>query len=199
MKSPPAGHDGTDIDPRFCGSDSVTFAAFYRRYVDDVLHFVVRRTADPNLAADLTAEVFVVVIEAAHSYRGGDGGPRAWLYGIARNVIAGHIRRSSRQRHTEARVAGRRLLDDDDIGQLEERIDAAEDARRLYAEITALPDGERAVLELVALDGLQVTEAAAALGIRPVTARVRLHRARRSLQAAAGAPGPDRVATTTLI
>jgi RNA polymerase sigma-70 factor (ECF subfamily) len=37
------------------------------------------------------------------------------------------------------------------------------------------------VLELVSVDGLTVTEAAAALNIRQVTARVRLHRARQAL------------------
>jgi RNA polymerase sigma factor (sigma-70 family) len=46
-----------------------------------------------------------------------------------------------------------------------------------------LPEAERAVLELVALDELSVAEAAAAAGLRPVTARVRLHRARRKLRA----------------
>jgi len=38
------------------------------------------------------------------------------------------------------------------------------------------------VLELIALDDLSVREAAAVLGVRPVTARVRLHRARGALR-----------------
>ena len=44
-----------------------------------------------------------------------------------------------------------------------------------------LSEAERAVLELVSVDGLSVRDAARALGIRPVTARVRLHRARQRL------------------
>jgi RNA polymerase sigma-70 factor (ECF subfamily) len=44
------------------------------------------------------------------------------------------------------------------------------------------------VLELVAIDELPVKEAAAALGIRPGTARVRLHRARRAVRDALGRP-----------
>ena len=40
------------------------------------------------------------------------------------------------------------------------------------------------MLELVSVDGLTVAEAAAALRIRQVAARVRLHRARKSLLAA---------------
>ena len=46
-----------------------------------------------------------------------------------------------------------------------------------------LPEAERAVLELVAIDELTVAAAATAAGVRPVTARVRLHRARRKLRA----------------
>ena len=46
-----------------------------------------------------------------------------------------------------------------------------------------LSDDERAVLELIALDGLTVTDAAQVLGVQPVTARVRLHRARRTVRA----------------
>jgi RNA polymerase sigma-70 factor (ECF subfamily) len=64
-----------------------------------------------------------------------------------------------------------------------EKIDAVRQFRALHRRLQALPEGERAVLELVSVDGLTVAEAAAALGIRPVAARVRLHRARRALQA----------------
>ncbi|WP_274535760.1 RNA polymerase sigma factor [Streptomyces sp. CB02009] len=48
--------------------------------------------------------------------------------------------------------------------------------------MSALPSSQRAVLEMVAVDGLTVTEAAAALRISTVAARVRLHRARRAMQ-----------------
>jgi DNA-directed RNA polymerase specialized sigma24 family protein len=55
-------------------------------------------------------------------------------------------------------------------------------ARSLYQQLAELPPGERAVLELVALDGLTVAEAARALGVNPVAARVRFYRARRALR-----------------
>jgi RNA polymerase sigma-70 factor (ECF subfamily) len=65
---------------------------------------------------------------------------------------------------------------------MHDRIDAAARARELYAALAGLPEGERAVFELTALDGMSPGEAAAVLGIRPVTARVRLHRARATLR-----------------
>ena len=82
---------------------------------------------------------------------------------------------------TVQRYSGRRLLDDDDIARLEERIDAEAQAGELFLAMDRLSDAERAVLELVSMDGLTVQDATRALGIRPATARVRLHRARRRL------------------
>lgn len=163
---------------RRIGSDPDAFEAFYRRHVADVGRFVARRVADPHTGADVTAEVFLQVVRSAARYRGGPGGGRGWLFGIARNVAAAAHRDAARERDLGARISGRRLLDADDIARAEERIDAARRLAALTPSLSGLPDGERAVLELVALDGLTVAEAAAALGIRPGTARVRLHRAR---------------------
>jgi RNA polymerase sigma factor (sigma-70 family) len=69
-----------------------------------------------------------------------------------------------------------------DLTRLHERLDAEAEARRLYGAMERLPEGERAVLELVALDGLGAAETGQALGISQVAARVRLHRARRLLR-----------------
>jgi RNA polymerase sigma-70 factor (ECF subfamily) len=160
--------------------DPAALEAFYRQHVALVTRFVARRVADPHMIADLTAEVFLAVISSAHTYSPSRGPQAAWLYGIARNVIAGESRRSAGERRAAGRIAGRRLLDEDDIARLEERIDAESPGRAAYQALERLPEDERAVLELVAIDGLPVNEAAAALGIRPGTARARLHRARRA-------------------
>ena len=162
--------------------DPGTFEAFYRAHVEAVQRFVARRVGDPDLAADLTADVFLAAIDAAAGYRPERGTPSAWLLGVARNVVANDHRRAGRERAAHARVEGRRLLAPDDIERMQERIDAAAQARKLFGAVSRLPDGERAVLELVALDELSVAEAAAVLGVRPVTARVRLHRARGALR-----------------
>ncbi len=171
--------------------DPEAFEAFYRRHAAPVSRFVARRTADPQLVADLTAEVFHEVIRSAHTYRAGRGSELGWLYGIARNVLASDRRREALRLRAERGAAGRRLLDDDDIARLEERIDAETTARSLRETLSALPEKERAVLELVAVDGLSLTDAAAALGIRPGTARVRMHRARERVARAASPPADN--------
>jgi RNA polymerase sigma factor (sigma-70 family) len=184
--------DSKPADVRRIGTDPTAFEAFYREHVDAVERFVVRRVRDPHRAADLTAEVFLAAIESADGYRPSRGTPVAWLYGVARNVLAADRRRQGREFDAATRFGGRRLLDEDDIARLEERIDAEVRAGELCIALDHLSEGERAVVELVSVDGLMVEDAARALGIRPVTARVRLHRARRRLQYQLGSsPSPS--------
>lgn len=169
-------------------SDARAFEAFYRRHFDAVRRFVVRRVDDPHLAADLIADVFLAAIDSAPSYRPSIGDPRRWLYGVARNVVAGERRRSARELRATTRISGRALVDSDDLADLLERIDAEAQARRLYEAMDQLSDDDRGLMELVALEGLSVRDAAKLLGLSQVAARVRLHRARRALQSRLGHP-----------
>jgi RNA polymerase sigma-70 factor (ECF subfamily) len=164
-------------------TDPDAFEVFYREHVDAVERFVARRVGDRELAADLTADVFVAAIESAARYRPAKGAPTAWLFGIAQFVVAGRVRRAGRERRANARIRGRELLHGDDIARIDERLTAAEHSRRLFLAMDHLPPAERAVLELIALDELSLSEVAVALGISPVNARVRLYRARRRMTA----------------
>lgn len=163
------------------GSDPDAFEVFYRQHVEAVERFVARRVGDRELAADLTADIFVAAIESADNYRAGRGSPVAWLFGIARVLVSAERRRVGRERAAGADVLGRRLLDADDFARIDERLDAEAHSRRLYQAMGHLSEEQRAVLELVALDGLSLREASAVLGIAPLAARGRLHRARRRM------------------
>lgn len=157
------------------------FERFYREHLPFVRSYLARRVSDPFDIADLTADVFVAVIRSAESYRRELGPPRAWLTGVARRVLADHWRAGAREEGTVRRLQGRRLLDDDGVDRIVGRVDAEAQARALLAAIARLPAPLRDVVELVAVDGLAVTDAAAVLGITPGAARVRYHRARRAL------------------
>ncbi|MGH2974346.1 MAG: RNA polymerase sigma factor, partial [Solirubrobacterales bacterium] len=177
-------------------TDPDLFEAFYREHLEDLQRFVARRVGDRDRAADLTAEIFLAAIDSAHRYRPRSGTPKAWLYGIARVLVANDHRRRDRERAREERFRGSALLEEEDAARMDARIDAAAQSRRLYLAMDRLPEAERAVLELVAIDDLTVAEAAAAVGVRSGTARVRLYRARRKLrahlEAAANQPNPGK-------
>jgi RNA polymerase sigma-70 factor (ECF subfamily) len=156
---------------------------FYRRHVAKVTGVGVRRFSTPEDVADFVANVFLEVLRSAGSYDPRRGDAVAWLYGLAGNVAAGMRRQQRRSTDAEHRLAGRSLLDADDYARVEERIDAATALRRAYEAMQQLPDQDRRLLELVAVDGLSTGEAANALGITAVATRVRLVRARARLRA----------------
>ncbi|MEU9888129.1 RNA polymerase sigma factor [Sphaerisporangium sp. NPDC051011] len=176
--------------PGEMAGDPEAFEAFYRRHIDEVTRFLARRVDDPHTVADLVAEVFLAAIDSAHTYRPALGSETAWLYGVTRNTLLAERRRAARELQAGRRIAGRRLLEADDVARLEERIDAEASAREALDAMRELPEGERALLELVVVDQLTLPEAASVLGIRQGTARVRLHRARRSLRRVPGVVPP---------
>ena len=163
------------------------FAALYDATARDVFAYVRRRTSGD--AEDLVAEVYAVAWR-----RRADLPPpplrRAWLFGVARNLLKADARRRHRE---EALVHELAPAPGADPG-------AARDdtARVVAAAVERLGPTEREVLRLTAWEGLTPVEVAVVLGVRPGTARVRLHRARRALAAdpdvvaLVGAPVPLR-------
>lgn len=172
----------TEDDVSSIGRDPDLLEAFYREHAETVRAFLARRVSDPHLVADLTADIFLAAIDSAERYRSTDGRPIAWLLGIARNKVADAQRKRARRLRAESRVVGHRLLDDDAIHRIDERIEAERMTRALYAALAQLPARDRLLMELVAVDGMSVVEAAEQLGVKPATARVRLHRSRARLR-----------------
>jgi len=164
------------------GRDPRAFEELYRRHVRKVVSFAARRCTSPEEVPDLVAAVWLEVIVSADRFDHRRGKAVPWLLGIASNLHASEARRRVRQQEAARRLAGQRILDEDDHARLERQIEAAAVAPVLREGLARLPDGERRVMELVALDGLTPAEAAEALGILPAAARMRLARARRKLQ-----------------
>lgn len=168
--------------------DAQAFAEFYRRHVDKVIGFALRRLDHPEDVADLVAAVFVRVIESADRFDPRRGRALPWLFGVAANALADERRRQARADRAVQRLAGRRYLDPDDHVRVEERLDAETSTRRLYAAVRELSAREREAIALVVLDGLAPAQAAEALGVRPIALRARLARARRKLRKAMDHP-----------
>jgi RNA polymerase sigma factor (sigma-70 family) len=161
------------------------FEALYRANVAAVTAYFARRSADPQTVADLTADTFVRAITSFATFNPRKGTPRAWVFGIARRIYVAHCQAHSQQRSGVERLAGRRELAPDEVGDLIDRIDAERAGRALVTGLTTLPAEDRAVIELVDLAGLQAKEAAQVLGVSPGTLRMRLMRARARLRRAA--------------
>jgi RNA polymerase sigma factor (sigma-70 family) len=173
------------------GGAIADFERLYRANVDAVMAYFARRSRDPHVVADLTADTFVAVIASFGAFDPRKGTPRAWMFGIARRVYASYCEAHSQQQHRLQRLAGRRDLDQDQVEELLERIDAERAGRDLAAALASLPERDRAVIELVDLAGLRPQEAATALGLPPGVVRMRLMRTRARLRKLATTTNQD--------
>ena len=113
--------------------DAATFELFYRRHFERMLGFFARRTRDPELAADLTAETFAAALQSRHRYRPEKGSADSWLYSIAFRKLADAQRRGYAEDRARRRLGMERLEPSDDDIALIERLagdELGEPARR---------------------------------------------------------------------
>jgi RNA polymerase sigma-70 factor (ECF subfamily) len=158
------------------------YEALFTRTYPDVLRFVARR-AHPSHAEDVAAEVYLVAWRRLDELPDGEGA-RAWLFGVARNVLLTDHRSASRRAALDVRLADARQHPDGDDAAL---VSARVDLSRAWQRLT--PD-QRECLALTALDGLTSAEAAAVLGTSAVAYRIRLSRARAALRVHLDPPAP---------
>jgi|SRR5919204_3160179 RNA polymerase sigma-70 factor (ECF subfamily) len=164
-------------------SDPRAFEEIYRRHVGRVVAFAARRCRTPDEVHDLVGAIWLEVIAAAPRFDALRGQALPWILGVAANLVADRRRRKEREAEALRRLAGWRVLDDDDHARLEAMIDAERAAQPLIAGKNGLPAGERIALELVVLEGLNAVEVGEVLDVEPAAVRMRLARARRKLRA----------------
>jgi RNA polymerase sigma-70 factor (ECF subfamily) len=85
--------------------DTADFGAFYDRHVKTLLGYFQRRTGDPQVAADLTAETFASAIVAQERYVPTDAPALAWLYRIASRRLVDYQRRGAVERKLQRALA----------------------------------------------------------------------------------------------
>ena len=153
------------------------------REKDDVVEHLgpVRRyaralTRDEMQADDLVHDALVRAYERRSTFRLG-GALKPWLFSILHNTFVDGQRRRSAERRREAEIARGAA---DICPPAQESSLRLEQIRRGF---DALPEEQRAVLHLVAIEGLAYQDAAAALNIPIGTLMSRLGRARAALRA----------------
>ncbi|WP_455353838.1 RNA polymerase sigma factor [Streptomyces sp. SYSU K217416] len=156
------------------------FEAVYRDTCVPVLRFL-RRRLPYEAAEDALSEVYLTAWRRRAEVR---GEPLPWLYGIARLVVANSVRSTGRRhRLRELLVAAG---DDRPVPAAEQ---SAVDRIAAADALDRLPETAREALVLVAWDGLDVRQAARVAGCSTAAFSVRLHRARKLLEAALNESG----------
>lgn len=161
-------------------------AGWFDVHVDTIHRYVARRAGD-DVALDVTAETFRIALEQFDRFDASRGDERAWLYGIATNLVRRHWRSEQRSLRTHLRAAaGTDGVPGDPLVAVDARIDAERDAERVLDAIELLDPGDRDLLVLVAWERLSSGEISEALGIPASTIRARLRRIRAQLRADQG-------------
>lgn len=130
--------------------------------------------------SDATAdEIAAETLEIAWRRRGeSERDQLSWTLGIARGVLANRRRSEHRRAALEERIAA------EWIAAVPDPAEAVADRSELLAALGALNEDDRELLLLIAWDDLDRAQAARVVGCSRATLAVRLHRARRRLEAA---------------
>ena len=166
--------------------DPVRFGEAYRAHSQPILIFLTRRTYDPETALDLTAETFAKAFAGRRRFRGStDEELAAWLFAIARNVLARFLRRGVAERRALTRLGvDVPALEPYDVARIVELAGLAEMRDAVKHEFRTLSEHQREALQLRVVEELSYVDVARRLDVSEPTARARVSRGLRVLAAA---------------
>jgi len=147
---------------------------WYEAYGGPLYSYLRFHLSSPDMAEDLTAEVFLRALKAFSRFDPALGSPRAWLFRIAQNVLRDHQRQA--RRRPMVPLAGMRDLEYE-APSPEERLLWEEEVASLLAAMGELSPGDREVIGLCYSCEISMTDAGEILGLSAAATRTRLWRA----------------------
>ena len=139
--------------------DQAAIAEVYDRYSQRIYNYLYHRLGNANVAEDLTATVFVRMLEAIRTSKAWRTSFSGWLYRIAHNLVVDYFRSGRQDKQVE--------LDDWSIESDEHPDEEAERSlagQKLRQAIGLLTDEQRLVITLKFLEGMSNAEVAVLVG-----------------------------------
>ncbi len=155
-----------------------TYSSIYDKYVDKIYRFVVLKVKSQEIAEDLTSEVFLRGWQSFKEKKDKIENMQAFLYQIARNLLADHYRQSSKAQLVSVEYAPIT----DSSQDLEEKAFLRSDLEQVKAALANINEDYREVIIWYYLDELKVPEIAKMLDKSEGTTRVLIHRALKTLR-----------------
>lgn len=151
--------------------DTGAVEALYQRYAQSVYRYIYYRVSSTADAEDLTAEVFVKMVEGLPAYRITGAPFEAWLYRIAAARVIDYRRRSQRRPQAELteNLADSTMLPEEEI----QRIQEVETLRQAFSQFN---DEEQTLLILRFVERKSHQEVAEVLGKSPAAVKSMQHR-----------------------
>jgi RNA polymerase sigma-70 factor (ECF subfamily) len=139
--------------------DPVALAEIYQRHQPAIYRYILHRVNNVTTAEDLTSEVFVRLMRKIDGFTYKGRPILAWLYTIARNLVADHHRRSGRLMEVS--------LDDNGLASIaspDNHIKHLLTQHRLFESLSCLTEEQYEVILLRFVEGFDNNTVAELLG-----------------------------------
>jgi RNA polymerase sigma-70 factor (ECF subfamily) len=150
-------------------------AAFFSRFAPDVERLITHLIGVDRELADLLQEVFAQALSSVHSLRDPNA-LKPWLLRIATNCARRLLRSRSRRAWLRLFVDAEEEAGREQMASGSDPV-ARETLRAVYAILNRMPADERIAFALRYIEGMELTEAAAACSVSLATIKRRLGRA----------------------
>ncbi len=158
--------------------DASCLGTLFERHNRRVYQYCRQLTQHDAQAEDLVQEVFLKILRKAGSFRG-QGSFKAWMFNVARNLTFDHLRAAKRQGVARSiEESAEQLIDHRSAEQAAAGVQGIGALQRALAN---LPANAQEVIWLGRFEFDNYEELGLALGCKPATARVRMHRAMQQL------------------
>ena len=178
----------TSLLPRCQRGDAAAVETLYDLYADRLYRYMLARVGDPEVAADLSTELFVRVIRNLSSFRLNEKRPAAsfsaWIYRIAANLVTDHHRQAKRAPQVSLTEELRLSAGDPSPQRMAEQ---RELFARLGRAMQGLSEEQRLVILAKFGEGMSNTEVATWLGKSEGAVKSLQHRALQTLGRLLGA------------
>lgn len=157
--------------------DETALGAVFDAYYEPLYRYIYHHIHHQAAAQDLAAEVFVRLVDQLAQGRGPSRLLRAWLYRVAHNLVVDDARRRAYRDHdpleewTPAGEPG-----------VEEQVDSTLSSEQVRRALEALTEGQRSVIVLKYVEGLDNREIARILDTSVGAVKALQHRALAALE-----------------
>lgn len=167
-----------DIMWKVCQGKVEQMGLLFERYHVRLYNFYLRTIPDAELCQDLTQTVFYRILKYKKSYKEGSSF-KSWFYQIARNVKIDHFKKKKLQTSSVEDIDPERNLR---LSEVDMTLEKKERAQLLHQALDQLPEDKKEILVLSQLEELEYKEIAQIMNITENSARVKVHRALKSLK-----------------
>ena len=152
--------------------DRKKFSALYNKYFKEIFLFILKKTADETLAAELSSNTFMKAMVNLTKYRDMGFPFSSWLYRIASNEVYKYYRDNNKVQEVE--------INDRDavtfLGELEIE-DNTNHVNHLMKCLSEMKEDESDLIEMRYFEKLSFNEIGEVLGITGNNAKIKVYRA----------------------